>query len=1416
MTSSASQPNTNSAPNTTAASTAPSYASAAGATKKPSSTPLVVGANPPSSVAGASAASNQHAKNPSVANVNGRQSVSPAVPTVAHGNNLNGDSANHGRNGSVTIAAPNGYNNKAPAPRDIQFGYDKTPQPTPSAPVPIPGAQRVPSPAHSPSPIPQPSASGGKPGATDSAFKIGSFTNDGDVSSNIPPQRPCASLILQRPNKFFLQRGVVRPNSMQMPFHTRRDSAVSQHSDMGHHGGQGPNRGGFPPQGGRGRGYSPSFNSQMGYPPNNQYGRGPHNQGRGGMPSQGFGRGGMQPYPNSPQPARGSPAMPPAMPGQSTPNMNAAIPVPPAHGFAHQHQYPPPMSGPGFPPQVNPPIPNDNFMTSSKSKKKAARWVSENRPSHSRQPAFISHILDQECGARQRRLSKRRDSAVDYDRFRGRHPLHEHHGPAHVSASLVVNDHVLDLSPGPDGFDRIERMLTETKQNFGYPNPYDPSRGYMPMPGYSGQMPMFPPGSPAPTGYAHHYASGQFPPPAPAMSRNNSQMSERPASSTGQGPMNAAGPSQAPNAPAKGPVIASSSSTNQFIKPKSSAVSIKNPAGEVVNLANLRTPASPSPGIQQSKTPPVIASTPTPPPKAITPASHTRNESATTTKPDDIIAAFKEQVKKAQEEDATKADDKAADKSVADAKAKETERKEEEREQKAAEAKAAEAKAIEEAEAKAKAEAEAKAKAEAKEKEEADAKAKAEEEKAAASKAEEKPAETEDEQIDRMIREMEEADRIREEKQAAITAQKNAEKEAAKKKADADRAASAAENDRKLREQEREMERIEEEKEKAREKARLEAEAGENKSVTETLTDKISEITSSQKKDAPGGDKLSKLTINSSRDAVSPGSAPSSAKSFGKERAKPAALNLAPLKTGSVEAPPPSAAMQALKSSRFLTVRDEIKYPNGIASPNPALNAAAAKKGGSFKYDSAFLLQFQKVFTEQPSVEFSQQVKALIGDSDGSRSASSRTATGSTRQGSNRNTIGNFSSMGTFGQPAKTLPPGTTSEQRFAIAQGQMSRPAMSGPMASFNRGSFAGTQMTRTPSGANLASSSSRNGSRNQPRGNSKRNYNDSQAEAKAAKAMPLTAGMDVKPIMTSSSGWKPMSLARNAAQGASGHLDPETVQRKVKAALNKMTPENFDKISGQILEIAAQSKDEQDGRTLRQVIQLTFEKATDEAHWAAMYAKFCKRMLENMSPEVKDVTIKDKNGNIVSGGALFRKYLLNRCQEDFERGWAVEMPEPKEGESKETAMMSEEYYTAMAIKRRGLGLVQFIGELFKLGMLTERIMHECVRKLLDFKDEPDEAEIESLSKLLRTIGANLDGTEKGNAMMNAYFERISNLVETPDLPSRLKFMLMDIVDLRRAKWVSKEGLKGPKTLEEIRAEVSRFTHNPSLGIRY
>ncbi len=240
------------------------------------------------------------------------------------------------------------------------------------------------------------------------------------------------------------------------------------------------------------------------------------------------------------------------------------------------------------------------------------------------------------------------------------------------------------------------------------------------------------------------------------------------------------------------------------------------------------------------------------------------------------------------------------------------------------------------------------------------------------------------------------------------------------------------------------------------------------------------------------------------------------------------------------------------------------------------------------------------------------------------------------------------------------------------------------------------------------------------------------------------------VAPLQQSANRWDRRSL------GANDPDSPDVVDRKVKGLLNKLTMEKFDSISDQIIAWANKSEKEKDGRTLIQVIRLVFEKATDEATWSEMYARLCRKMMEQISPKVQDDGIKNAEGKPIAGGQLFRKYLLNRCQEDFERGWmakettaaaaaskAIEdqaakaVAEKKGDGEEEIALYSEEYYAAQKAKRQGLGLIKFIGELFKLQMLTERIMHECVKKLLGNVENPEEEEIESLCKLLTTVGA-------------------------------------------------------------------------------
>lgn len=655
--------------------------------------------------------------------------------------------------------------------------------------------------------------------------------------------------------------------------------------------------------------------------------------------------------------------------------------------------------------------------------------------------------------------------------------------------------------------------------------------------------------------------------------------------------------------------------------------------------------------------------------------------------------------------------------------------------------KLAEAKRIAEEEEKAKAE---KQKAEENSSKDADEKAKAEADEKAKKEAEEKSRKEAEEKAKK---EAEEKAKEAEEKAQKEDEEKKAREAEEQKRAEAERLAKKAELEAK-------------EKAAAEQAEKAKADAAATAVIEKTEEAKIAE----QEKSEPAADK----------DSESMPPPPTRGAAIEKPKSKPSPLNLQ-IRTN--EPAPPSAALTALKSARPIENIKALEYPEGIQSPNPALNPASSTK---FKYDKDFLLQFQNVFTDKPNEHWDQKMRETVGEPDSARPGTARTPSNLGPRQSSRSGAGAVPPMGGMGS-------GMGSFGAFTGAGGSMGGSFRSGsasnPLASMFAGRPAG--LARNPSSASI-SGSGRGSNADRPgnkpaRGNGSKRGSNQERDPSQKGGPTLTIPIDqVKPLEASATRWKPPSALKKAVEVAAPPaaedqplMSPEMVQRKVKAALNKMTPEKFDKIADQILEITGQSRFETDGRTLRQVIQLTFEKATDEQHWSSMYAKFCKRMLEAMDPNIKDDDIRDKHDNVVTGGNLFRKYLLNRCQEEFEKGWKVNLPPKPEGES-EDVMLSDEYYIAAAAKRRGLGLVQFIGELFKLNMLTERIMNECVRKTLDFEGVPEDETVESLCKLLRTIGSLLDASEKSRPRMDMYFQRIDNMITNKDLNSRMRFMLM------------------------------------------
>jgi len=373
--------------------------------------------------------------------------------------------------------------------------------------------------------------------------------------------------------------------------------------------------------------------------------------------------------------------------------------------------------------------------------------------------------------------------------------------------------------------------------------------------------------------------------------------------------------------------------------------------------------------------------------------------------------------------------------------------------------------------------------------------------------------------------------------------------------------------------------------------------------------------------------------------------------------------------------------------------------------------------------------------------------------------------------------------MGNFAPPSKL-----SSDERFSLSTSGRAA-SVSGANLPFGRPSpMQRTSSQGGPGGVPMSSNrtrSKRGEKRNDSNkiGNIQQGHGFSHAQSSMGQSVSLEP---VAPLQATANRWD-----RKIASAVDPD-SPEIVDRKVKGLLNKLTMEKFDSISDQIIAWANRSEKEKDGRTLIQVIRLVFEKATDEATWSEMYARLCRKMMEQISPSVQDDGIKNNDGKPITGGQLFRKYLLNRCQEDFERGWVAKEAtaaaaatkaledqaakaaneKTKDGENEEIVLYSAEYYAAQKAKRQGLGLIKFIGELFKLQMLTERIMHECVKKLLGNVENPEEEEIESLCKLLTTVGAILD-TPKARAHMDVYFSRMKELTKSQNVSSRMQFML-------------------------------------------
>ncbi|XP_023036153.1 eukaryotic translation initiation factor 4 gamma 3 isoform X2 [Drosophila willistoni] len=321
------------------------------------------------------------------------------------------------------------------------------------------------------------------------------------------------------------------------------------------------------------------------------------------------------------------------------------------------------------------------------------------------------------------------------------------------------------------------------------------------------------------------------------------------------------------------------------------------------------------------------------------------------------------------------------------------------------------------------------------------------------------------------------------------------------------------------------------------------------------------------------------------------------------------------------------------------------------------------------------------------------------------------------------------------------------------------------------------------------------------------------------------LSLNQDVK-LNETENAWRPRlhnksDTADNIVPEVKATQEKDELVRRVRGILNKLTPERFNTLVEEIVKLKIDTPDKMD-----EVIVLVFEKAIDEPNFSVSYARLCHRLIS----EVKAHDERMESGT-KSNLAHFRNALLDKTEREFTQNVTQshakekklqpivdkikKCQDPNEKAELEALLEEEE----RKIRRRSGGTVRFIGELFKISMLTGKIIYSCIDTLLNPQSEDM---LECLCKLLTTVGAKFELTPVNTKdpsrcySLEKSIARMQSIASKSDkdgsrVSSRVRFMLQDVIDLRKNKWQSTRN-EAPKTMGQIEKEAK----NEQLSAQY
>lgn len=278
---------------------------------------------------------------------------------------------------------------------------------------------------------------------------------------------------------------------------------------------------------------------------------------------------------------------------------------------------------------------------------------------------------------------------------------------------------------------------------------------------------------------------------------------------------------------------------------------------------------------------------------------------------------------------------------------------------------------------------------------------------------------------------------------------------------------------------------------------------------------------------------------------------------------------------------------------------------------------------------------------------------------------------------------------------------------------------------------------------------------------------------------------------LKTAEKPWKPELEAEKTKIIETGQMDTTRLLKVFRGHLNKLTPQKYDSLIEKI-----EALDLDGSERLTSVIELVFDKAVDEPGFCELYARMCRV--------------------IASKDQTFSFYLVKKCQEEFETAdlySGLRVDERKieieqELDIAKKKLLYDELYEDMRLRRKKyLGTIKLIGEMYKLGLLLPKIIGLCMNHLIS---EATNENIECLCSLITTVGAKMNAEtdlviKQSLKSTLGVLHDLANSKRTEEfaLESRIKFKIQDTIDLSRRNWRPRMVENNPKKIEEIREEA-------------